>query len=406
MLAAGRLVELGCRVTVFEHSRSVCRKLLITGKGRCNLTNDCSREELLENVTKNPRFLYSAFSSFSSADTKRLFSEQLGVPLKTERGRRVFPVSDRSHDIVDALKRYASEAETVFEHVTAIARDSDGAVCGVVTQRATRPFDAVVLATGGRSYPLTGSDGSGYSIAEALGHTVTPLIPSLVPIVCRGDICGRLEGLSLRNVALSIRRDEGGREIYRDFGELVFTSNGMSGPMILSASAHLRDADLSTLSAHIDLKPALDEKTLDARLRSDFEKYARSDFVNSLASLLPSKMIRPFVERTGIDPRKKAAELTREERRRVLTTLKDFEVGIASLGRIEEAVITSGGISVSEIQPATMMSKKCPGLFFAGEIIDVDAYTGGYNLQIAFSTAYLAASGAASFSQERRERDA
>ena len=402
LLAAGRLLESGCRVTVFEHSRSVGRKLLITGKGRCNLTNDCTREELLENITKNPRFLYSAFSNFSSADTMRLFSEQLGVPLKTERGRRVFPVSDRSHDIVDALKRYARGAETVFEHVTGIARDEGGAVCGVVTQKAIRPFDAAILATGGKSYPLTGSDGSGYSIAEALGHTVTPIIPSLVPIICGGDICSRLEGLSLRNVALTIRRGESGKEIYRDFGELVFTSRGMSGPMILSASAHLRAPDISDLTAHIDLKPALDEKTLDARLRSDLEKYAKSDFVNSLTALLPSKLIRPFAEYTGISLRKQAADITREERRRILTCLKDFIIPITSLGPIEEAVITSGGVSVSEISPADMMSKKCPGLFFAGEIIDVDAYTGGYNLQIAFSTAALAASGAAKFAAARR----
>ncbi len=390
MLAAGTATSLGASVTIFESMTHTGKKLAITGKGRCNVTNNTNTEGILENVTKNPRFLYTALDAFSPEDTMRLF-EGLGVPLKTERGNRVFPQSDKAADIVRALRSYASSANIVFDKVRSIETADDG--FKIKTQSNEYKFSKVILATGGRSYPLTGSDGSGYRIAARLGHTVTSLTPSLIPIESPSTLCKEMQGLSLKNVEIKIKNDQ--KVIYSDFGEMMFTHFGVTGPVILSASAHIRGYDISTLSLSIDLKPALDEKTLDARLLSDFSKKSNKDLINSLSDLLPSKMIAPFIAYTGIDERKKINSITKEERKRLLTSLKDFEIPLTGFRPIEEAIITSGGVSVKEISPKTMESRLCPGLYFAGEVIDVDAYTGGFNLQIAFSTGYLAGKSAA-----------
>ena len=391
LMAAGTATLFGAEVTVFESMAILGKKLAITGKGRCNVTNNSIPNEFLESVTKNHRFLYTAINAFTPEDTMRHF-ESLGVPLKTERGKRVFPESDRAGDIVRAMKSYASGAEVIHEKVTSLRR-SDGGFT-VKTAKNEYRFDNVILATGGRSYPLTGSDGSGYRLAKSLGHTVTELIPSLIPIESSSPLCESMQGLSLKNVAIEVK-NRNGRSLYRDFGEMMFTHFGVTGPVILSASAHLRGVDISELTLFIDLKPALDEKTLDARLLSDFSKKNNRDFINSLSELLPTKMIEPFVKKTGIDGRKKVNSITKEERKTILKNLKNFDIPLSSFRPIEEAIITSGGIEVKEISPKTMESKIISGLFFAGEVIDVDAYTGGFNLQIAFSTGYLAGKSAA-----------
>lgn len=395
MMAARVAAEAGAAVTLYERNDRPGRKLRITGKGRCNVTNDCDTTEFLTNVPTNPRFLYAALANFSTQDTKDFF-ENCGVPLKTERGRRVFPVSDHAQDIVDALANRcrADGVRFVYTRVKGLTL-AEGRVCGVETERGSEPASAVIIATGGRSYPLTGSTGDGYAWARAAGHTITELHPSLVPIVCEGNLCGRLQGLSLRNVAMKITRTDNGKTVYEDFGEMMFTHFGMTGPMILSASARLPDLVPGRYAAHFDLKPALDEKQLDARLISDFTKYANRDFLHGLDDLLPQKLIEPMVETTGIDQRKKINSLTREERHTVISCLKDFTVRLSGFRPIDEAIVTKGGVSVKEIDPRTMASKKCEGLYFAGEILDVDAYTGGFNLQIAFATGALAGAGAA-----------
>mgnify|MGYP003301265104 CR=1 FL=1 len=393
MMAAGTASRHGADVTIFESTDRLGKKLAITGKGRCNVTNDSSLEEFLENVTKNPRFLYTALSTFSQRDTMELF-EELGVPLKVERGKRVYPVSDRAADIVRALRRYSEDTKVIYEKVKALKYTDNGFT--VATANGEYSFDRVILATGGKSYPLTGSDGSGYRIAMRLGHKVTELIPSLIPIESDSPLCKEMQGLSLKNVAIRIS-DKNSKVLYTDFGEMLFTHFGVSGPMILSASAHLRGVDISALSLSIDLKPALDEKTLDARLLSDFKAKANKDLINAIGDLLPSKMIEPFIILAGLDGRKKVNSITRDERGRILYTLKNFKIPLSKFRPIEEAIITSGGIEVKEISPKTMESKILPGLYFAGEIIDVDAYTGGFNLQIAYSTGYLAGKSAAEY---------
>lgn len=393
LMAAGAAAEYGARVTVFEPNAKLGRKLRITGKGRCNVTNNCTPEEFMSNVTRNPRFLYAALAAFSPADTMTFFEEH-GVALKTERGRRVFPLSDSADDIAEALAHYAADAAVKREKVIGILSEN-GRVSGIRTAKGDYPFAAVILATGGCSYPLTGSDGSGHDLAASLGHTVTPLLPSLVPLVSDDTVCREAMGLSLRNVGLCIVKKTGGKPLYEDMGEMLFTHFGLSGPMILSASAHLRNCELSNLCAEIDLKPALDEKTLDKRLCSDFEKYSNRDFLHALDDLLPNRLITPFLERTGIDVRKKVHSVTREERRTILTLLKHFRISLKGFRPIEEAIVTSGGIHVKEVDPKTMMSRLVDGLYFAGEILDVDAYTGGYNLQIAFSTGRVAGMSAA-----------
>ena len=391
MMAAGTAYLYGADVTIFESMPFLGKKLAITGKGRCNVTNASGIQELLDNITKNPRFLYSALCTYTPDDVMATL-ENLGVRLKTERGNRVYPESDKAKDIVDAMRRYCDGAHVIHEKVKKVIANKDGGFTVKTDKDYT--FDKVILATGGKSYPLTGSDGSGYRLATSLGHHVTELIPSLIPINSPSKLCPDMQGLSLKNVAIKIF-DENENVLYTDFGEMMFTHFGVTGPMILSASAHLRNRDISTLTLSIDLKPALDEKTLDARLLSDFKQNANKDFVNSLSGLLPSKMIAPFISVTGIDERKKINAITKEERRIILSTLKDFRIPLSSFRPIEEAIVTSGGIEVKEINPKTMESKIVPGLFFAGEVIDVDAYTGGFNLQIAFSTGYLAGKSAA-----------
>ncbi len=392
MMAAGTAMLSGADVTLYESKDRLGKKLAITGKGRCNVTNNCSINEFLENVTKNSRFLYASLNAFSPEDVMSMF-ENYGVSLKTERGKRVYPESDKAKDIVDAMRTYCSATNIVYEKVTNIIKNPNETFT-VATKSSSDVYDRVIMATGGKSYPLTGSDGSGYRLAMKLGHKVTELIPSLVPLESPSRICPQMQGLSLKNVAIKIKTNEA-KIIYEDFGEMMFTHFGVTGPIILSASAHLRNLDLSDLTLSIDLKPALDEKALDSRLLSDFSQKSNKDFINSLSGLLPSKMIEPFIELTGIDARKKVNSITKEERRKILFQLKNLEIPLKSFGPIEEAIVTSGGIDVKEINPKTMESKIIKGLYFAGEMIDVDAYTGGFNLQIAFSTGYLAGQSAA-----------
>ena len=393
MMAAIRAAELGARVTLLEPNERLGKKLNITGKGRCNVTNNAGLEELLANVPKNGKFLYSAFSRFDGRDAMAFF-EKLGVPLKTERGNRVFPVSDSAFDISAALERRLKALHVSIVRDRAVGLDlADGSVTGVTGEKGTYPADAVILATGGVSYPATGSTGEGHGMAAEAGHTVTPLQGSLVPLKEQGNDCARMQGLSLRNVSLTVFENE--KKIYTDFGEMLFTHFGVSGPLVLSASAHMRRFDKKKYRLEIDLKPALDEPTLDKRLLSDFEKHANSDFCNALDDLLPQKLIPVVVERTGIEPRRKVHDITREQRRDLLRVLKHFSVEIAGLRPVTDAIVTSGGVKVGEIDPKTMESKHVKGLYFAGELIDVDAYTGGFNLQIAWATGRAAGEAAA-----------
>ena len=391
MMAAGTAAMYGASVTIFESMSHLGKKLAITGKGRCNVTNACSTNEFLENVTKNPRFLYGALNSFSTEDTMTFF-ESLGVELKTERGKRVYPVTDKAKDIVDAMRKYSSSASVIYRKVSSVKKIGESFT--VVAGGESYKFDKVIIATGGKSYPLTGSDGSGFRLANRLGHKVTELLPSLIPMESDSPLCSDMQGLSLRNISIKII-DSNNKTLYSDFGEMMFAHFGVTGPVILSASAHLRNVDISSLTLSIDLKPALDEKTLDARLLSDFKEKNNRDLINALGALLPTKMIVPFISATGIDERKKVNSLTKEDRHKILTQLKDFRIPLTGFRPIEEAIVTSGGIDTKEISPKTMESKLIPGLYFAGEVIDVDAYTGGFNLQIAFSTGYLAGKSAA-----------
>ena len=399
MMAAIHAAYGGARVTLIESNARLGIKLRITGKGRCNLTNDCDREEFLRSVPRNPRFLYAALARFSPADTQSFF-ELLGVPLKVERGKRVFPVSDRAHDVADAMVRQMKDCGVTVKNETArtLLLDESGErprVVGVETASGSILADRVILATGGKSYPRTGSTGDGYCFARAAGHTVTEILPSLVPLVAEGSLCKSLQGLSLRNVGLRVVETGSEREIYEDFGEMLFTHFGLTGPLILSASAHLQDLRPGKYKVVIDLKPALDEKVLDARILSDFEKYRNKDLINALGDLLPQKLIAPMITLSGISERKKVHEITREERLALVYRLKHLEIKIHGFRPIDEAIVTRGGVSVKEIDPKTMQSKLCDGLYFAGELLDLDAYTGGFNLQIAFSTAVLAGESAA-----------
>ncbi len=395
MMAAIHAAACGAEVTLFERNDRMGKKLRITGKGRCNLTNNCELNEFLSNVPTNPRFLYAPLSRFSTADTMAYF-EGLGVPLKTERGKRVFPESDRAADIVSALVQALKDVNvTVINRRVSAITAEEGRVTGVRVGQELHPFDAVILATGGKSYPMTGSDGDGYRMARELGHSVTALHPSLVPLVAEGKLCASMQGLSLKNVALCITENASGKTVYEDFGEMLFTHYGLTGPLMLSASAHLSDITPGKYTACIDLKPALDRKTLDARLLSDFAKYQNRDLINALDDLLPQKMIAPYIRLCGIDPRKKIHSVTREERETMVETLKCIRVPLVGFRPIDEAIITRGGISVKEVNPKTMASRLVEGLYFAGEILDVDAYTGGFNLQIAFSTAVVAGESAA-----------
>ena len=390
LMAAGAALERGLSVCLFDKNRQLGRKVRITGKGRCNVTNNCSVEEAVAACPRGGRFLYGALSAFTPQDTMAFF-EGLDVPLKTERGRRVFPVSDSAHDIADALGRWAQGATVVREAVKEVLVE-EGRAVGVATEAGAYQGRSVILCCGGASYPGTGSNGDGYRLAAALGHTVVEPTPSLVPLVERGDWCSRLMGLSLRNCGVQVTAKGKKKPVYQDFGELLFTHFGLSGPTILSASAHLHPMEPGKYTVHIDLKPALTEAQLDARLLRELEAHKNKFFANSLEELLPQKLIPVVVERSGIPGETRCHSVTKEQRRRLLELLKDFSVEIQGFRPIAEAIVTSGGVSLKEVSPKTMESKLVGGLYFAGEILDADAYTGGYNLQIAFATGRCAGS--------------
>ena len=418
LMAAGAAVRQGHQVTVLEHMDKPAQKILVTGKGRCNVTNDCTAEEFLHHVRTNPRFLFSSLGAFPPAKTMELF-ESLGVELKVERGRRVFPVSDKAEEIRQALLRYAQDAELVHdgakkllleelppeaEEAPAVPENprhpkkkKAGPALRCIGVRGTsgREYraDAVLVATGGVSYPTTGSTGDGYKLARQAGHTLVEPVPSLVSLVSHDPDCKKMMGLALKNVTLTLFED--GKAIFDEQGEMLFTHFGISGPLTLSASSHLGDMKKHKYHAEIDLKPALDEQMLDKRLLSDFEKHANSDYCNVLGALLPQKMIDEFIDRSGIPPHEKVHDITRAQRETIRTLLKRWTVNVSAPMPVENAIITSGGVKVGEIDPKTMASKKIGGLYFAGEIIDVDAYTGGYNLQIAWATGKAAGEAAA-----------
>lgn len=394
MFAAIQSARLGRRTAVIERNEKVGRKLAITGKGRCNLTNNTDRDAVLKNIPRNPRFLYSALSAFSPRDVMTFFENE-GVPLKTERGNRVFPVSDRAYDIVDALygclKRHGvavirARAEEILTE--------NGAVRGVKTDGGDFFAERIILATGGLSYPGTGSTGDGYRMAQRLGHTVVPPKPSLVPLETRED-CAELMGLSLKNVVLSVRDNARGKTVFSEMGEMLFTHFGVSGPLVLSASARMEPFREGRYALSIDLKPALSAEQLDARLLRDLSERRNSRLGNAIRKLLPEKIAAPVLRRADVSPEKQCNSVTKEERRRLGETVKSFSLTPSGFRPIAEAVVTDGGIDVREISPKTMESRLAAGLYFAGELIDVSGFTGGFNLQIAFSTGYAAGTAAA-----------
>lgn len=389
MMCSAVAAERGLDVILLEPNKILGRKLRITGKGRCNVTNNCDIKEFLTNIPGDGRFLYSALNRLSPHDTMELF-EGLGLKLKTERGNRVFPVSDNANDVAGALQRYMHRSGVRIERCSAKhILTENSAVVGVQTDEGVIDCRAAVICTGGLSYPLTGSKGAGYKMAQELGHTVTERRPSLVPLESDDEYCAQMQGFSLRNVTLSAFED--GKLIYKELGEMLFTHFGVSGPLVLSASSHMRNFGKANYTLSIDLKPALDEKKLDARLLRDFEKYANRDFANSLGDLAGKAMIPVLIELSGIPADTKVNSITREQRHALLTLFKNFPVSISGPRPIDEAIVTSGGVSTKEINPRTMESKLISGLHFAGEVMDLDAYTGGFNLQIAWSTAYTAA---------------
>ncbi len=391
LMAACTAAEYQKKVLIIDKNDHLGRKLLITGKGRCNVTNDCDTNDFIKNVPTNPKFLYSSITQFTTEDTKNFF-ENLGVPLKTERGNRVFPQSDKAADVCNALIKSCKQNGVIVtkDRVVAILQ-ADGCVIGVKCESGTEyNAQSIILATGGMSYPLTGSNGDGYTLAKTLGHTITKLIPSLVPIVSKNELCKDLQGLSLKNVEVSLVDMQTNKVIYKELGEMLFTHFGVSGPLILSASSHIKDIEPNRYVFKIDLKPGLTDAQLDARILRDFAKYVNKDFINGLGELLPRKMIPIIVMLSKIPPFTKINQITKEMRKDLVEVIKGLIVEIDGFRPIDEAIITTGGIKINEIQPKTMESKLISGLFFAGEIIDVDGYTGGFNLQIAFSTAYLA----------------
>lgn len=389
LMAGAESAKRGNDTVILEKMPRPARKMMITGKGRCNLTNACFElDELISNVPTNGRFLYSAFASFMPYDTIALVEGE-GVKTKIERGNRVFPESDKAVDIVDAFVGYAEKSGAKIINGTAKAFEVyNGKIISVVLEGGEKlPCDAAAICTGGKSYPLTGSTGDGYILAKSVGHTVTELRPSLISLVANNNYIPKLQGLSLKNI--SIKLFENDKEIYSDFGEMLFTHYGVSGPVILSASAHMNNPKERKYKINIDLKPALDYNTLDKRLIREFDANNNKDFINSLSSLLPNKLIPVIVRMSGIEPSQKCNSITKEQRQDFAKLLKCLSVNITDFRPIEEAVVTSGGVNVKEIEPKTMRSKLIPNLYFAGEVIDVDAYTGGFNLQIAFSTGYL-----------------
>lgn len=390
MIASGTLAKEFGKVILIEKNKFLGKKLRITGKGRCNITNNADIEEFINNVPTNPRFLYSAFYSFTNQDIIALLNS-LGVKTKVERGERVFPESDSAKEVADALKKYAlSKNVTLVNAEVTELLTKDDKITGVKTKKGDFSADYVILATGGCSYPLTGSDGKGYELAKKQGHTIITPKPSLIPIVIYEKWITDLMGLSLKNIRISITNKKG-KKIYTDFGEMLFTHFGVSGPVILSASAHMKNLEKEDYKISIDLKPALDFDKLDKRICRDFEQFKNKHIINSLDELLPKALIPVIIRLSEIDEHKSVNSITKEERQRLVKTIKELTVSVKGFRPIDEAIITSGGIKVSEINPSTMESKIIENLYFAGEIIDVDAYTGGFNLQIAYSTGYLAA---------------
>ena len=391
LMAAGRAAEKGHEVHLYEKNNRIGKKILITGKGRCNVTNDSDVEGLLDNIPGNPYFMYSSFYQLDSFGTQEFF-KNLGLELKVERGKRVFPVSDRSLDVVLALEKYIKQNKVKLHLESPV--DSvlieDGKVAGIRLKNGKEEkADGVIVCTGGLSYPGTGSTGDGYRFAKAAGHHVTKLYPSLVPLKTAENWCHELMGLSLKNIEITVKNNKG-KKVYTDFGEMLFTHFGVSGPVILSASRHIILTIEEGYKLYIDLKPAMDEKKLDARILRDFEKFANKDFINALDELLPQKLIPVIIQLAEIDPRKKVNSITKEERKRLLGLIKALPLTITGVTGYNEAVVTCGGIETDEIDPSTMESKLVKNLHFAGEVLDVDAYTGGFNLQIAFSTGYTA----------------
>ena len=398
LMAAIAAAQHGAQVCLIEPNERLGKKINITGKGRCNVTNDTDLEGLLAHIPRNGRFLYSALSRFTSRDTMAFF-EGCGVPLKVERGDRVFPVSDSAFDITDALKRQVKALHIRWVHDRAIAIEAkDGRVAAVAGENGNYPTDAVILATGGMSYPGTGSTGDGYRMAAALGHTIVETRGSLVPLVSDDEGCRQMQGLSLKNVELTVYNQKN-KAVFREFGEMLFTHFGLSGPLVLSASAHLRDWEKDRYRVSIDLKPALDEQKLDARILRDISENPNRDFENLLCGLVPHSMAPVVLRRLEIPGTLKANSVTKEQRRALVQLLKHFQISVTGVRPVAEAIVTAGGVKVGEVKPNTMESKLVAGLYFAGEVLDVDAYTGGFNLQIAWATGHLAGVSAA----EKRE---
>lgn len=395
MMAAGAAAENGADVVIVEKNQRVGRKLAITGKGRCNITNFCDNETFIAHVTANPRFLYSAINRFSCYDTVAFFEDQ-GLATKVERGNRVFPVSDKAMDVVDTLYEYLTElgVQIVHQEVKGLLI-VNGSVKGVRFQDRDLLADKVIVTCGGMSYRATGSTGDGYTFAKSAGHTITPLLPSLVPLTAEDEDIPELQGLSLKNVRLSVIDNTTDKEVYSDMGEMLFTHFGISGPLVLSASAHMRAMSPGRYTAYIDLKPALDDFTLDKRILRDFAEFANKDIINSLGKLLPKKLIPIIIDRAGIAPHTKCNTVTAFQRQSLLSQIKHFSVRIHAFRPINEAIVTHGGVDVKDIDPRSMESKLIDGLYFAGEVLDLDAYTGGFNLQIAYCTGRLAGESAA-----------
>lgn len=389
LFAAGSAVDNGHTVSVLEHSGNCGKKLLLTGKGRCNITNDCSPEEIMKNIRRNPRFMFSALNSMPPASVMTLLRDRLNVPLKTERGRRVFPVSDKAQDVLGALLEYAQGAKIIYDGAKSLLIQ-DGACVGVKSKSGVEyKADAVLIATGGMSYQVTGSTGDGYILAKGAGHNIIPPEPSLVSLIEKGSIAKSMMGLSLKNVNLTLI--ENNKSVYSEQGEMLFTHFGVSGPLVLSASAHIRDVKNGNCKILIDLKPALSVEQLDARIQRDFALLSNCAVANCLQKLLPSKMQPVMIKMWEVNEETKVNQITKQQRARLCQLMKAFPIDIKDKGDLAHAVITSGGVDVKEVNPKTMESRITKGLYFAGEVLDVDAYTGGYNLQIAFSTAHAAA---------------
>lgn len=415
LLAAGKAAEAGARTLLLEKNAKVGRKIGITGKGRCNVTNACDQQSFMENIVTNAKFLYSACTQFTAQDTMALVEKQK-VPLKIERGNRVFPVSDKAFDIIDALLHYAKKAGAHVQTQQEVQKVEPFEEAGerrfiVRTQTQMAEARCIVLSTGGLSYSSTGSTGDGHRMAEELGLELVPGLPGLIPFTVREKWCRDMMGVSLKNTAIYITQGANGKKLYEDFGEMLFTHFGVSGPVILSASskiqAYLRKKKLSFAAAdlclHIDMKSALDWGALDQRILKDFEKYKAKNFQNALTDLLPRKMIPVIVKLSGIDPMQKVSDISKTQRQKLAHLLKDLQLSISGTRPLEEAIITMGGISVKELEPSTMMVKKHPGLFAAGELLDIDALTGGFNLQLAFATGAAAGTAAAKYAKEEKK---